>query len=225
MERKVENVIMNTKRKFVADGVFRAEVNGLLTKALVEFGYSGSEINFSANSTEIRVLLSKYNDIMNQEKLHKIKELESIIKQRFGFNKRKNHKLTLKAKMTDHKGVCAQEQCELLKLKMVAGVPVRTAALSIIRLLLKRGAKGCEVIVSGKLRQQRAKATSFKDGFMIHTGEPRELYIDAATTSLELKQGMLGIKVRIMLPYNEGKEGQFGVSKQLPDIINFYENK
>jgi len=34
-------------------------------------------------------------------------------------------------------------------------------------------AKGCEVIISGKLKQQRAKTMKFKQGYMICTGHPK----------------------------------------------------
>jgi small subunit ribosomal protein S3e len=37
---------------------------------------------------------------------------------------------------------------------------------------MESGAKGCEVVVSGKLRAARAKSMKFTDGFMIHSGQP-----------------------------------------------------
>ena len=73
---------------------------------------------------------------------------------------------------------------------------------------MESGAKGCEVIVSGKLRAQRAKAMKFKDGFMVSSGEPVRQYIDSAVRHVMLRQGVLGIKVhnfrflfRELLPY------------------------
>lgn len=59
---------------------------------------------------------------------------------------------------------------------------------------MESGAKGCEVIVSGKLRAQRAKAMKFKDGFMVSSGEPVRQYIDSAVRHVMLRQGVLGIK-------------------------------
>jgi small subunit ribosomal protein S3e len=41
---------------------------------------------------------------------------------------------------------------------------VRRACYGVLRFVMESGAKGCEVIVSGKLRGQRAKAMKFKDG-------------------------------------------------------------
>ena len=60
---------------------------------------------------------------------------------------------------------------------------------------MESGAKGCEVIVSGKLRAQRAKAMKFKDGYMIASGQPVNDFIDSAVRHVLLRQGVLGIKV------------------------------
>ena len=52
-----------------------------------------------------------------------------------------------------------------------------------------------QVIVSGKLRAQRAKSMKFKDGYMVSSGDPTRLYIDGAVRHVMLRQGVLGIKV------------------------------
>ena len=54
---------------------------------------------------------------------------------------------------------------------------------------MESNAKGCEVIVSGKLRGQRAKSMKFVDGFRIHAGHPTIDYIDSAVTHVHLRQG------------------------------------
>jgi small subunit ribosomal protein S3e len=64
------------------------------------------------------------------------------------------------------------------------------------------GAKGVEIIVSGKLRGQRAKAMKFVDGLMIHSGDPMNYYVQRAVKHVELRQGVLGIKVKIMLQWD-----------------------
>ena len=69
------------------------------------------------------------------------------------------------------------------------------ACYGVLRFIMESGAKGCEVIVSGKLRAQRAKAMKFKDGFMVSSGHPVNEYIDAAVRHVMLRQGVLGIKV------------------------------
>ena len=84
-------------------------------------------------------------------------------------------------------------------------------------------AKGCEVVVSGKLRGQRAKSMKFVDGLMIHSGEPVNDYIQQAVRHVLLRQGVLGIKVKIMMPWDP--KGQIGPKKPLPDNISVLEPK
>ncbi len=68
---------------------------------------------------------------------------------------------------------------------------------------MESGAKGCEVVVSGKLRAARAKSMKFVDGFMIHSGQPIRDYVDTAIRHVMLRQGVLGIKVKIMKVRNQ----------------------
>ena len=64
------------------------------------------------------------------------------------------------------------------------------ACYGVLRFIMESGAKGCEVVVSGKLRGQRAKSMKFVDGLMIHSGEPTNDYVDTATRHVLLRQGI-----------------------------------
>lgn len=64
------------------------------------------------------------------------------------------------------------------------------ACYGVLRFIMESGAKGCEVVVSGKLRGQRAKSMKFVDGLMIHAGNPIREYIDSAITHVHLRQGI-----------------------------------
>ena len=68
------------------------------------------------------------------------------------------------------------------------------ACYGVLRFIMESGAKGCEVVVSGKLRGQRAKSMKFVDGLMIHSGDPTNDYVDVACRHVLLRQGVLGIK-------------------------------
>ncbi|KAJ0446914.1 putative ribosomal protein S3 [Helianthus annuus] len=73
------------------------------------------------------------------------------------------------------------------------------------------------VIVSGKLRAQRAKSMKFKDGYMVSSGQPVKEYIDSAVRHVLLRQGVLGIKVKIMLDWDP--TGKLGPKTSLPDNV------
>ncbi|KAL4841831.1 hypothetical protein H8958_016423 [Nasalis larvatus] len=149
-------VQISKKRKFVTDGIFKAELNEFLTQELAEDGYSGVE-------------------------------------------------------------------AESLRYKLLGGLAVRRACYGVLRFIMESRAKGCQVMVSGKLRGQRAKSMKFVDGLMIHSGDPVNYYVDTAVRHVLLRQGVLGIKVKIMLPWDP--TGKTGPKKPLPDHVSIVEHK
>jgi small subunit ribosomal protein S3e len=58
---------------------------------------------------------------------------------------------------------------------------------------------------------------------MIHSGQPAKDFIDHATRHVLLRQGVLGIKVKIMR--GSDPEGKAGPSKTLPDSVTIIEPK
>ncbi|XP_063980104.1 small ribosomal subunit protein uS3-like [Diachasmimorpha longicaudata] len=210
---------ISKKRKFVGDGVFKAELNEFLTRELAEDGYSGVEVRVTPTRTEI-ILLATHTQSVLGEKGRRIRELTSVVQKRFNF---KDQSVELYAEKVATRGLCAIAQAESLRYKLIGGLAVRRACYGVLRFIMESGAKGCEVVVSGKLRGQRAKSMKFVDGLMIHSGEPTADYVDTATRHVLLRQGVLGIKVKIMLPWDPS--GKMGPKKPLPDNVNVAEPK
>lgn len=97
------------------------------------------------------------------------------------------------------------------------------ACYGVLKLVMDSQAKGCEIVVSGKLRSQRAKAMKFTDGYMKKSGHAAKLYVEVAQRSLLLKSGVMGIKVSIMLPWDP--TGVKGPKDPLPDVVRVLEPK
>ena len=213
---------INTKKKFVADGVFQAELNEFLTRTLGMDGYAGIEVRATSMSTEIRVKATKCREILDKS-ARKIRELKSLIEKRYNFNDVDNKvELALKPLPYD-KNLCAAAQAENLKYKLLGGTPVRLAANNILAQVMKRGgAKGCEITISGKIRGQRAKSQKYLQGYIISTGMPKIEFVDEAVRHVELRQGVLGVKVKI-LPDSERSVGKY--KKIMPDHVKIHEPK
>jgi len=210
---------INKKRKFVADGVFYAELNQFLTQELAEDGYSGVEVRQTPMKTEIVIRATRTQSVLG-EKGRRIRELTSLIQKRHKFPE---GNVVLLADRVQNRAFCAIAQAESLRYKLEGGLAVRRACYGVLKYIMESGAKGCEIIISGKLRAQRAKSMKFKDGYMIKTGDAVNHYIDTAVRHLKMKQGVLGIKVSIMLPRDpEGKEGP---SNLFPDHVNVRDPK
>uniref|UniRef100_A0A8C6FL98 Small ribosomal subunit protein uS3 n=1 Tax=Moschus moschiferus TaxID=68415 RepID=A0A8C6FL98_MOSMO len=227
-------VQISKKRKFVADGIFKAELNEFLTRELAEDGYSGVEVRVTPTRTEIIILATRTQNVLG-EKGRRIRELTAVVQKRFGFPEGSVELKTvvsvtrcalfpkLYAEKVATRGLCAIAQAESLRYKLLGGLAVRRACYGVLRFIMESGAKGCEVVVSGKLRGQRAKSMKFVDGLMIHSGDPVNYYVDTAVRHVLLRQGVLGIKVKIMLPWDP--TGKIGPKKPLPDHVSIVEPK
>uniref|UniRef100_A0A914C8L0 40S ribosomal protein S3 n=1 Tax=Acrobeloides nanus TaxID=290746 RepID=A0A914C8L0_9BILA len=205
------------KRKAVQDGVFKAELNNFLMKELAEDGYSGVEVRRAPARTEVIIMATRTQNVLG-ERGRRIRELTAVVQKRFGFN---IGLVELYAEKVSNRGLCAVAQCESLRYKLVGGLAVRRACYGVLRFIMESQAQGCEIIVSGKLRGQRAKSMKFVDGVMIHSGHPVTEYIQQAVRHVQLRQGVLGIKVKIMLPHDP--KGLIGPKTPLPDLINIKE--
>lgn len=210
---------LSTKRKFVADGVFYAELNELLTRELAEDGYAGVEVRTTPHRTEIIIRATRTQNVLG-EKGQRIRELTSVVQKRFDFA---DGAVELYAERVQNRGLCAQAQAESLKFKLLGGLAVRRACYGVVRFVMEASAKGVEVIVTGKLRGQRAKAMKFGDGYMIKTGHAGQVYTDTAVRHVLMRQGVIGIKVSIMLPHDP--KGVQGPKIPLDDVVTIMEPK
>ena len=210
---------INKKRKFVADGIFHAEVHSFLSRALVDAVYAGFELTTTLPKPEIRIRATKPSAIIG-EKGRKIRELESVIQKRFGYGR---DGITITVEKIDKKGLCAPALAESMKLKLISQIPLRLAANSVLKSAIADGAKGCEVIISGKLQQQRAKSMKFKIGYMISSGQPKFDYLDVAVRHVFFKQGIMGVKIKVMKTYDPLNKQCAKVP--LPDNVEFAEPK
>ncbi|VDO80589.1 unnamed protein product [Soboliphyme baturini] len=75
---------LSKKRKFVADGVFQAELNNFFMRELAEDGYSGVEVRKTPRKTEIIIMATRTQSVLG-DKGRRIRELTALVQKRFGF--------------------------------------------------------------------------------------------------------------------------------------------
>jgi len=212
----------NLKKKTVDNGIFYAELNDFLraelehdvSEASFAIGYAGVEVRRSAMRIEIIIRATRTQPVVG-EKGQRIRELQLQIKNRFQFGD--SPTVELFAERVTERALCSLAQAEAVKYKLLEGTAVRRACYRALRFIMESKAGGCEIVVSGKLRGQRAKAMKFKQGYMIASGDAKNHYIDSAVKHVKLRQGVLGIKVKIMLPHDP--TGQIGPKMPLPDKV------
>ena len=218
-ERRVKK--LNTKKKFVADGVFNAELNAFLTKVLDKEGYAGIEIRATSINTEVRIFAAQYESVLESGS-RRVREIKSLIEKRYGFDDEdKKLDITVRPPAID-KALCASANVEILKFKLLTGTPVRNAVNNVMGSVMRAKAVGCMIIVGGKVRGQRAKAQKYMSGYLVSTGQPRREFVDSAVRHVNMRQGVLGLKISIMASKTRevGKE-----TKVMPDFIQIHNPK
>ncbi|MEW5760031.1 MAG: 30S ribosomal protein S3, partial [Candidatus Thermoplasmatota archaeon] len=76
----------------------------------------------------------------------------------------------------------------------------RRAAHATVRRIMDAGAKGCQVIISGKLTGARHRSEKFREGHIKYCGETRSRWMRDGYAVALTKPGIIGIKVQIMIP-------------------------
>merc|ERR1739842_187529 len=119
---------VSKKRKFVADGVFKAELNEFLTRELAEDGYSGVEVRVAPTKTEIIIMATRTQNVLG-EKGRRIRELTAVVQKRFDFPE---NSVELYAEKVATRGLCAIAQAESLRYKLIGGLAVRRACCGVL---------------------------------------------------------------------------------------------
>merc|ERR1719163_1117658 len=120
------------------------------------------------------------------------------------------------------KAFCAQAHVENLKFKLLTGTAVRQAVNNVMGGVMRRGAVGCMIIVGGKVRGQRAKAQKYTQGYLLSTGQPKKEFVDTAVRHVNMRQGVLGLKLSIMGTLEKKIDGELVV---MPDYIKIHAPK
>ncbi|RZC49381.1 hypothetical protein C5167_017808 [Papaver somniferum] len=217
---------MSKNRNFVADGVFFADLNEVLRRELAEDGYSGVEVRVTPMRTEIIIRATRTQI-------------------RFKFPK---NSVELYAEKVSNRSLCAIAQAvsqiqtfllgmlclimnHISSLYIANGISVLRACYGVLGLVMESGAKGCKVIVSGKLRAARAKSMKFKDGYMISSSH----YIDSAVRHVLHRQcqGQMRkfymvflvsrSRIKIMLDWDP--KGKNGPVTPFPDVVPIHQPK
>jgi len=126
----------------------------------------------------------------------KIKELTEAIKEKFNVD---NPQIEIE-EAGGRASLNAQIMAEKLSEALERGWHFRRAGHSTVRRIMTAGAKGCQVIIAGKLTGARHRTEKFTEGHVKYCGEIAREVMDEGYATAKMKPGVLGVKVRIMKP-------------------------
>ncbi len=185
---------MSTKAHFIRGSIQRVEIDEFLSKELKKAGYAGVDLQKTALGTNVIIYASKPGLVIGRRGRN-IQQLMEILEKRF---KVENPQISVQE--TEKPELNARVMANRLATELERGANYRRASYFILRRIMSAGALGCEIIISGKITSQRAKYRKFRQGVLVKCGEPADKYVEEAVAYALLKPGVMGVKVRIMLP-------------------------
>jgi small subunit ribosomal protein S3 len=145
--------------------------------------------------TRINILVERPGMVIGKSG-NKIKELTEDIKNKFHVDNPQIEIQEAGSSASLNAKIMAEKLAEALE----RGWHFRRAGHSTVKRIIDAGAKGCQVVIAGKLTGERHRTEKFTEGHIKFCGETAKQVMDVGYASAKLKVGIFGIKVRIMRP-------------------------
>ena len=186
---------MASERKFIRENTKRALIKNFLVKEIEGAGFGGMTIQRTPIGTRVNILVERPGMVIGKGG-SKIKQLTSTIQTKFDVE---NPQIEIQ-EAGAHAALNAQIMAEKLAEALQRGWHFRRAGHSTVRRIMNAGAKGCQIVIAGKLTGARHRTEKFTEGHVKYCGEVAKEVMDNGFASAKLKAGVLGVKVRIMKP-------------------------
>jgi len=186
---------MANERKFVRENAKRSLIKKFLLEEIEGAGFGGMSIQRTPIGTRVNILVERPGMVIGKSGA-KIKELTDSIRTKFDVD---NPQIEIQESGSGS-SLNAQIMAEKLAEALERGWHFRRAGHSTVRRIIQAGAKGCQVIISGKLTGERHRTEKFTEGHVKYCGETAKQVMDIGFAVAKLKPGVLGVKVRIMRP-------------------------
>jgi small subunit ribosomal protein S3 len=185
---------MSVVKHFVTEAVKKTEIDEFLRNEFEKAGYGGVDITKTPLGTHIVVYAMRPGLIIGRGG-ETIKELAILLEQKFQLPNPQISVAEMEIPELNAYVIAGRVTSALKR-----GVHFRRAGFWALQQAMEAGALGAEIIISGKLRTERARYEKFRAGYIPKSGEPPLKYMRRAELHVQLKPGIFGIKVRIMPP-------------------------
>ena len=185
---------MSVVKHFVTESIKKTEIDEFLEKKLEKAGYGGVAISKTPLGTHMVIYAMRPGLVIGRGG-DTIKELASILEEKF---KVSNPQISVSE--IEIPELNAYVVASRIASALQRGIHFRRAGFWALNQVMDAGALGAEIVISGKLRTERARFEKFRAGYLARCGEPSLKYMRKAEVHVQLKPGIFGVRVRIMPP-------------------------
>lgn len=194
---------MASERKFVTENIRRVLLKEYMMARVGRAGFGGLDVQRTPMGTRVTLITERPGLVIGRRG-EAIKNLTRAIEQDFKFNNPQ-----IEVQEVENPNLNAQIMAEKLANALERGWHFRRAGHSTVRRIMDSGARGCQVIIAGKLTGARHRTEKFKEGHIKYCGQAKLNFMRQGFAVAKLKPGVMGITVQIMDP-----------SAKLPDEID-----
>jgi small subunit ribosomal protein S3 len=185
---------MSIVKRFITESIKRTEIDEFLQKKLERAGYGGVNLSKTPLGTHVVIYAMRPGLVIGRGG-ETIKELASALEQNF---KVSNPQISVSE--IEIPEFNAHVVANRVSSALERGVHFRRAGFWALNQVMEAGALGAEIVISGKLTTERARFEKFKAGHFPIVGEPALRAMKTAEVHVQLKPGMIGVRVKIMPP-------------------------
>ncbi|MGM0510598.1 MAG: 30S ribosomal protein S3, partial [Thermoplasmatota archaeon] len=185
---------MAKEKKFISDKMDRVLLKEFIKKRTERAGFGGCEVSRTPMGTRITLQIERPALVIGR-KGRSIQKLTREVKDKFDFDNPQIEVQEVKVPELN-----AQIMAEKLSTSLEKGWHFRRAGHSTARRILDSGARGVQIILSGKLTGPRHRVEKFIDGHIKHCGEEEKKWMHEGFSAAKVKLGIIGVTVQIMDP-------------------------
>jgi small subunit ribosomal protein S3 len=183
---------MAIERRFIEENIKNASIDEYLAKTLERAGYGGVDIKRSPLGTRVIVQVETPGVVIGR-KGKAIRKLTTDLEQEFNLEKPQ-----IEVENLPRPEFNANVMANLLASDLEKGIHFRRAAYFLLRKIMYSGAKGVEIIISGKLTGERSRSVRFYQGYIKKSGNPALESVSTGYATSKRKLGAIGVRVKIM---------------------------
>jgi small subunit ribosomal protein S3 len=185
---------MSIVKRFITESIKRTEIDEFLQKKLERAGYGGVNLSKTPLGTHVVVYAMRPGIVIGRGG-ETIKELATILEENFKISNPQISVSEIEVPELNAYVVASRVASALQR-----GVHFRRAGFWALNQVMDAGALGVEIVISGKLRTERARFEKFRAGYFPRCGEPALKYMRKAEVHVQLKPGIIGVRVKLMPP-------------------------
>jgi len=185
---------MVAERKLITENIRRVLLKEYIRKETEKAGFGGLDIQRTPMGTRITLVAERPGMIIGQRGAS-IKDLTDVVENRFKFDNPQ-----IEVQEDSNPNLNPHIMAQKLASAIERGWHFRRAGHSTVRRIMESGARGCQVVISGKLTGERHRTEKFREGHIKYCGEPKQIFMKTGFAVAKKKPGIIGIKVQIMWP-------------------------